>query len=226
MSQKSRKGRWTSFLRYGIAAAAVLAALPLFMSFGPVNSFSVTMQAIAKGGATTGEGTGTITYYMAPGMMRMDLAADTAPSGPASQGSSILLFQKDQVVNIVLVPSEKKYLETTMTRQEYEADPSNFDAMFAQPDSDGGFCHETSTVECKNIGSDTLAGQRVQKWTLTTKNSDGTTDTGTVWYDAQLHFVLQALNKDGSGFVVKNVSTTTPAASLFEVPSDYSKLTY
>lgn len=218
-----RSGKAASGVRTVLIAAAVLMVVPLLMSVGPVGSFTVTTKQLGKGGSTSGSSSGTITYSAVPGMLRMDAEASGQSGSTAAHFSMIILFKPDQVVTIVLAPGQKKYAEQSQTPEAYLKDPNNIQTIFEEPSSAGGICHDPTATACQKIGSDIVLGRHVEKWSLTTKGQDGTTSSGTVWYDPELHFIIEAKNDDGSGFVPTKIVTEKPSPSLFRIPPGYTK---
>lgn len=78
------------------------------------------------------------------------------------------------------------------------------------PQNKGGTCHK--------VGSDTVNGRSTVKYEGT--NAKG--ETGTVWVDPKLRFPVKWENKNGSG-ELRNIQEGSQPASLFEVPSGYTK---
>ncbi len=78
------------------------------------------------------------------------------------------------------------------------------------PQNKGGSCHK--------IGSDTVNGRSTVKYEGT--NAQG--ESGTIWLDPKLRFPVKWENKNGGG-EVRNIQEGSQPASLFEVPSGYTK---
>lgn len=202
--------------------AALIIAVPLLMSVGPSTSFTIVGKEYGVHGAQAGTGTGEITYSMTPGRLRMDAKGFRAADGMPSF-SMIILFKAKSVETIVLEPLKKKYAESSETTQSYLRDPNSIESIFVQPSSRDGVCNDPSVTRCTKTGTGTLLGRKVETWKVTAKDPSGASIGGEVWYDPALHFVIQAKNDDGSGFVPTRIRIGKPAASVFVVPPGYTK---
>jgi hypothetical protein len=80
----------------------------------------------------------------------------------------------------------------------------------AQSWNKGGTCHK--------VGNDTVNGRSTVKYEGT--NSRG--ESGTIWLDPKLRFPVKWEGKNGSG-ELHNVQEGAQPASLFEIPSGYTK---
>jgi hypothetical protein len=78
------------------------------------------------------------------------------------------------------------------------------------PQNKGGTCHK--------VGHDTVNGRSTIKYEGT--NAKG--ESGTVWVDPKLRFPVKWAAKNGSG-ELRNIQEGSQPASLFEVPSGYTK---
>jgi outer membrane lipoprotein-sorting protein len=84
-----------------------------------------------------------------------------------------------------------------------------------------------SKSEWKELGKDTVDNHPCVKYLVTTTHADGTTEESTVWKATDLKdFIIQTVTVDGSETTTTkfaDIKFSKPAASLFELPSDYKK---
>ena len=71
---------------------------------------------------------------------------------------------------------------------------------------------------CTKLGSDTVNGRETVKYEGVSKKGEKTH----VWVDTKLHCVIKTDESSG-GFELKNIQEGSQPASLFEVPSGYTK---
>ena len=71
---------------------------------------------------------------------------------------------------------------------------------------------------CTKLGSDTVNGRETVKYEGVSKKGEKTH----VWVDTKLHCVVKTDESSG-GFELKNIQEGSQPASLFEVPSGYTK---
>jgi hypothetical protein len=74
-------------------------------------------------------------------------------------------------------------------------------------------------LSCEMVGVEEVAGRPAEHWRVEDP-AEGTFDS---WVDADLGIIVKSSSADGYGLEARNLSTATPAASLFTVPEGYSK---
>jgi len=212
-------------VRTAFIAAGIIAILAVFTSFGPNTTFTAVLQPTSGDPKDAGKNLGSMTYYVEPGKLRLDIDMPT-PTGQQYRASSIILYDTTTVTSITLIPEAKQYITSSVDRKTYENDPSNnLDALFAAPDGPSGICASDPKVTCKKIGIETVAGRKAERWHVEGPNSSGGTDSGDVWYDPVLHFTVKLEDQSGSGYVAKEITTGTLADSLFTIPDGYNQMT-
>jgi hypothetical protein len=126
----------------------------------------------------------------------------------------------------ILIPERKMYIESSLDDKGpgfqnissfmRPADPNNacpqWEAAMAATRS------ENKLTSCRKVGTDTVNGRSAIKYEGT--SSDG--EKGNIWVDPKLRFFLKWDGKDGAA-ELRNIKEGTQPASLFEVPSDYTK---
>jgi len=140
-------------------------------------------------------------------------------------GGAFIIDEATQTTTI-LIPERKIYIQSkagdqqpgfqALTALMRPADPNN-----ACPQWEAAMAashHEKKLTSCRKIGTDTVNGRTAVKYEGV--NSDG--EKGNVWVDPKLHFFLKLDGKDG-GAELRNIKEGTQPASLFEIPSDYTK---
>jgi hypothetical protein len=150
-------------------------------------------------------------------------------SGQERENRGAFIIDGNTNSTIILVPERKMYIESLPDQapgaQGFKniqafmrpADPNNAcpqweAAMASMKDS------ENKITSCRKLGTDVVNGRTAVKYQGT--NSKG--ETGYVWVDPKLRFFLKWEGKDG-GAELRNIKEGSQAASLFEVPSDYTK---
>jgi hypothetical protein len=81
----------------------------------------------------------------------------------------------------------------------------------AQERNKGGSCHK--------VGTETVNGRSTVKYEGT--NASG--ESGTVWIDPKLQFPVKWQGKNGDGGELRNIQEGSQPASLFEIPTGYTK---
>jgi hypothetical protein len=72
---------------------------------------------------------------------------------------------------------------------------------------------------CKKVGDDTVNDRSTVKYSATSENGE----TGTVWVDRKLHFVIK-WEGDSSAAELTNIQEGPQSANLFLIPTDYKKI--
>lgn len=122
--------------------------------------------------------------------------------------------------NIVLMDQQHMYMEMPeqMAKQRHTYDLFHVRDVqnacadwLAQERNKGGTCHK--------VGNETVNGRSTVKYEGT--NAQG--ETGAVWIDPKLQFPVKWEGKNGDGGELRNIQEGSQPASLFEVPSGYTK---
>ncbi|HUO25068.1 MAG TPA: hypothetical protein VMU61_05340 [Candidatus Aquilonibacter sp.] len=136
-----------------------------------------------------------------------------------SEGGAVILDLRNESY-VVLMQKQHMYMEMPAQMMENRGMFSFFksgDVENACPDwlklarNKGGSCHK--------IGSETVNGRSTVKYEGT--NSEG--ESSTVWLDSKVRFPVKWVGKNGSGGL-RNIQEGAQPASLFEVPTGYTKM--
>jgi outer membrane lipoprotein-sorting protein len=194
------------YLKLAICSLLVLMAAPGFAVQAPQpQPFSADM---AVTGAKNGENiTGTV-YFSLP-RTRMDMTAQGKKISMISNGSTqtSYMVMHDQHMYIEMHGNQPN----PMTRKIPSID-SSFDAQ--NP------CGKQADVTCKKVGTESVNGRMCDKWVTTDKNGR----TSTAWVDQKLYFPIRAISSEGTTMNLTNIKEGAQAASTFEVPAGYTKL--
>jgi hypothetical protein len=140
-----------------------------------------------------------------------------------------IIVDQTKHTTIALMPDKHMYMEM----QPNQMTPMAF--SFWRPDDANDACpqwkeaaekagvHSKSGSKlgsCQKIGSETLNGRSTVKYEGT--NADDK-KSGYVWVDAKLRYVVKVLGADGNGMEMRNIQEGSQPASLFEVPTGYTK---
>ncbi len=141
--------------------------------------------------------------------MDMDLSA-MAKGGqgmPPSLSNMSTLVRGDKKVSYTLYPNSKKYMTHTQTEEK------------------GSF--EKPQVEKTKIGSEVIDGHPTDKFQVKVTYQDGRTQEGLIWDARDLDNMTIKSEVENNDMRVttelKNIVLKTPAASLFEIPDDYTE---
>jgi hypothetical protein len=138
--------------------------------------------------------------------------------GMAAMGGVMIVDLSTQT-SVVLLPQRHVYIETMPGR----ISQRNFsffrpaDIEDACPDwqklarKPGGSCHK--------VGHEMVNGRDAVKYEGTSAEGD----TGDVWLDTKLRFIVQYKDKNSSG-ELRNIQEGSQPGSLFEIPADYQKM--
>jgi hypothetical protein len=152
--------------------------------------------------------------YFAKDKIRIDPISGSG----ASRGGAVIMNLTTQT-STVLMDQQHMYMEIPAQAQGQRiaynffrtGDAENACAdWMAQSRNKGG--------NCRKVGSDTVNGRTTVKYEAT--NASG--DTNTFWIDPKLHFPVKWESKNHSG-ELRNIQEGSQAASLFEVPANYTK---
>jgi hypothetical protein len=139
--------------------------------------------------------------------MDMDLAA-MAPGGTLSQAMSKMttIRRGDKKVSYTLYPNAKRYLARSEAADNKD---------------------ERNAGQKKRIGSEVIDKYRTDKYKVTIRYRDGRVEEGFIWNARDLDELTIRSEVGNSDFRTttefKNIVLKAPAASLFEVPVDYTE---
>lgn len=154
---------------------------------------------------------------------------DRVKQGSDTNGiGSILIDFQNQFI-FLLIPQSKLYLQIEGSAGTpfysgawmFRPDPPKYpcNAWVSEADRRG------ITLRCTSAGQEAIDGRPTQKWDATTTNAGH----GSLWYDADLNFIVKVLriSKSGlqSGYELQNAKQGTQPPALFEIPAGYRKFT-
>lgn len=151
--------------------------------------------------------------YLAKDKIRIE------PTKKDAKGGGAVIMNLAAQTSIVLMDQQHMYMEVPMQmavqRSAYNffraGDVENAcTAWLNAVKNKGGSCHK--------IGNDTVNGRSTVKYEGT--NASG--ESGTFWIDPKISFPVKWQGKN-SGGELRNIQEGSQAASLFEVPSGYTK---
>ena len=132
---------------------------------------------------------------------------------------SIMLLDLDAGTSVVLDPERKTYMEQPagMTRQNVTAfKTADNTPCVRNPNSKG-------TGTCTQVGTEMINGRKADKWEII-QPMGGQTVTAHVWLDTQWHFRVKQEVAGMTG-EMQNIKEGPQPAAIFEIPSDYQKMT-
>lgn len=132
---------------------------------------------------------------------------------------SIMLLDLDAGTSVVLDPERKTYLEQpagTAHQNVIAFRTADNTPCVRNPNSKG-------TGTCTQVGTEGINGRRAEKWEII-QPMGGQTVTAHVWLDAQWHFRVKQEVAGMTG-EMQNIKEGPQPAALFEIPSDYQKMT-
>jgi len=187
--------------------------------FGDNQAFTATMefQTIdSSGEAVTMPGkisfdSGKMRFEMSMADMKTSRMkpADAAQMKSMGLDQMITLSRPDKKTACLIYPGMQSYVENPI------------------PESESNSAKDDYKVETAELGKDTVDGHPCVKNKVTVTGKDGVKHESTVWNATDLkNFPVKIQTSEAGNNVTmlyKNVSLTKPAASAFEVPSDYTK---
>ncbi len=111
--------------------------------------------------------------------------------------------------------------DKTYTVSSLPYDSEDLEAYFFMTVPAAGFAEVCAAegLPCEMVGVEEVAGRPAEHWRLEDPE-EGEMDS---WIDVGLGIVVKSGSPEGYGLEARNLSTATPAASLFEVPASYTK---
>jgi hypothetical protein len=161
--------------------------------------FSADMKMGREGDFATGK------MYWGGNRMRMDMTAN---------GHDVsMIHDPPKKISYMIMPEQKMYMELSANSPMLGRTP---DIKLYDPSNP---CAAEEGYTCKKVGAETVNGRSCDKWEFT-----GSHGNRTVWIDQKLHFPLRTVSADGHTFDLTNVKEGSQPASLFEIPSGFTKL--
>jgi hypothetical protein len=143
--------------------------------------------------------------------VRLDLA------GPVQEHNATVILNLTQNKGFMIIPDNKSYVPLP-------AGPASAAMPFFEPANPENACPawEKATDKpgtCTKIGDDTLAGRPSVKY----KGTSGNGDTGFLWIDRRLNFVVKWQGQRSSA-ELRNIQEGPQSPTMFEIPTDYEKV--
>jgi hypothetical protein len=126
----------------------------------------------------------------------------------ATQTSTVLMDQQHMYMEMPAQMAAQRGAYTFFRTGDVEAACADW---AQQARNKGGSCHK--------VGNDTVNGRSTVKYEGTNANGD----TSTFWIDPKLRFPVKWQGKNSS-WELRNIQEGSQPASLFEIPSDYTKM--
>lgn len=120
---------------------------------------------------------------------------------------SIIIVRNDKKVSWIIMPSEKMYMEQPINMSRGPKASKKFDGE----------------VERTSLGLETVDGQPAEKFKVVYMEGNSRVTVYQWLRDGQIPVKVEAEHGSWS-MEYKNISTGTQSADLFEVPSDYTKM--
>ncbi len=176
--------------------AVALIACAVMAAAPKAYQFSADMVTQTSGQTVTGK------MFVNTDKMRMEMS---------TMGSSMVtIVRRDKNVSWVLMPANKMYMEVSLQQQNQKVNP--FDAK--------------ADYKYTLVGADTVDGHPCKKYKFET-SVDGKIQKGFHWLATDLKdFPIKWSDEAGTMVTeLKNVKLGPSANTLFELPSDYKKMT-
>jgi hypothetical protein len=141
-----------------------------------------------------------------------------------AMGPSALILDESQHKHVMLMAEQHMYMDAPLnmvkpliTQFWRVQDPNDACSQWKNIAQQAGT--DQNWGSCTKIGSDTVNGRDTVKYEGVSKKGEKTH----VWVDTKLHCVIKTDGNSG-GFELKNIQEGSQPASLFEVPSGYTKV--
>jgi hypothetical protein len=149
--------------------------------------------------------------YFGSAKMRVD---SSMPQGRQGMGQMIMIIDMSKQTMYMLMPQQHMYMEMNTNQQNNPMasrapKPPSYDPNHpCGPD-----------MTCQKVGTETVNGRVCDKYAST-----GSSGTSTAWIDQKLHFPIKTLDANGNAWQLSNIQEGQQDASLFEIPSGYTKM--
>jgi hypothetical protein len=202
------KSRFHVVLMTTFAALLLTQMAAAQMSMQP-QPFSADMQfSSTRGGGAAHEMNGKM--YFGGGHMRMDMQG-----GP--RGAAIIITDSKSQTTDILMPEQHMYMEHKAGEMAGHR-PGMMPNIKPLHDPSNPCANEEGTT-CKNVGVEEVNGRACDHWQITEKTGKASN----VWIDQRLHFPIKTVSED-STWELTNIKEGEPSASLFQIPSGYTKM--
>lgn len=167
--------------------------------------------------STKGGGAGINKIYSSNNKVRFESQSQNA------MGPTAIILDESQHKNIALMPERHMYIDAPLpmvkpiiTQFWRVDDPNNACSQWKTAAQQAGT--DQNWGSCTKVGADTVNGRDTVKYEGVSKKGEKTH----VWVDTKLHCVIKTEDSGGT-MEFKNIKEGAQPASLFEIPSDYTK---
>jgi len=165
------------------------------------SQFSADMKTTGRGMSSTGK-----LYFGGP-KVRMDIA---------SQGhQSIMITDTQRKVSYMLMPDQHMYMEMSTAMQGAKRSPDWRVYDPAHP------CANVPDTTCERLGPGIADGRLCDKWKFSNSKR---ASSQTTWIDQKTGIPIRTETSDGTVMELTNIKEGAQSASLFEIPSGYTKM--
>lgn len=143
-------------------------------------------------------------YYFSPGKHRSEVTVEGQ--------SFTAIIREDREVLWTLLPQQNMYMEISFDARELGS---------------GGAFEGAQVVESRELGTETVNGQRTTKYEVTVRDPNGESASGTLWATADMIPVKMDMVVDSGEHVIvelRDIQIGPQDDSLFEVPAGYTRL--
>lgn len=143
-------------------------------------------------------------YYFTPGKHRTEATIEGQ--------TFTAIIREDREVLWTLLPQQNMYMEISFDARELGS---------------GGAFEGAEVIESRELGTETVNGQRTTKYEVTVRDPNGESATGTLWATADMIPVKMDMVVEGGEQVVlelRDIEIGPQADSLFEVPAGFTRL--
>lgn len=184
---------------------------------GNKEQFALEMTMSSTMGASAGQAA-VVKYFVGKNRIRMEASMGDMGAG----GGSITVFEDDQIVMYMLVPQAKQYMKRVGTLDDYM--DSGAGLIFGSPDDANHPCQADPETQCEKMGSETVLGRTTEKYSVQTME-DGIPTESLIWFDNELLFPLKVQGDEGM-MEATSIELGSQPDELFEIPADFTEMTY
>lgn len=131
-----------------------------------------------------------------------------------NQQSVWMIFKPDKKIVWTLFPKQKMYMERAGLFLEWPP----------LPEDENSPCRSTSFL-CKKTGMKRIHGRSVIHWRIDLVGKKKNTFYAQLWVDPRLNIAIRETYADGLTVEMRQIREAPQAASLFELPEGYEKVT-
>jgi hypothetical protein len=189
---------------FGFASSMFLAAT--VAGDGAAQQQPPQFKAALKTKNGTDNSTSTGTIYFGGAKIRTELTTDGQ--------NSVVLVDPAAKSAYILIPDEKAYMQAPLS-----GGPAS--AAVTGPSDPANPCAAGSgNTDCARGENERLNGYETVRWDYTSAEGVRTR----AWISARLHFAIKTQDDNGSSTEISNIAEGTQSASLFGIPSGYTKM--